>query len=95
MLINLSLYDFTKNESNTSHTCEKNRAGMRPKNQPNSGGNRAEAVEEEQEQASGNNAATVAAQARGAAGRQTHSRRKARRSKRPVGGIPCLEPNCR
>jgi hypothetical protein len=26
---------------------------------------------------------------------QTNSRRKARRSRRPVGGIPCLEPNCR
>jgi hypothetical protein len=25
----------------------------------------------------------------------THSRRKARRSRRPVGGLPCLEPNCR
>jgi hypothetical protein len=26
---------------------------------------------------------------------QIHSRRKARRSRRPVGGLPCLEPNCR
>jgi hypothetical protein len=76
MLINLSLYDFPKNESNTSHTCEKNRAGMRPKNQPCSSGNRAEAVEEEQEQASGNNAATVAAQARGAAGRSNPQQEK-------------------
>jgi hypothetical protein len=26
---------------------------------------------------------------------QTHSRRKARRSRRLVGGLPCLDPNCR
>jgi hypothetical protein len=96
MLINLSLYDFPKNESNTSHTCEKNRPGpacVRKNSLALAG------TEQKPLRKNKSKLAATMQQWQLKHGEQqadqTHSRRKARRSRRPVGGLPCLQPNCR